>query len=305
MQQFQNFQPQDQGKGPQTLKIPDQLFVLYSMSTAAFAPFRGHDATSSGLRVYGTFPTRDEALHHADVISGEDNCVSLFISSSATWFLLSDDEVSVQNSEPIINGLLKSHATAQVAREQEFREHKRAALNTQTSAESDESGGQGKDGEKENDADWDSSVVTKKPDTQPVTKVKHSRRRMSAACAVMGQRLVVASFVCDPNSFDVCCKVYGMVDTEEEANAWIRNVISKSVVDQDIHVLSACEWVFPTHMANEEAPRQVFRNEELNRIMQSRGEEPKKVQDFEEWQSREDARKALTQQLFDSATEVS
>ena len=99
VQQFQNFQPQDQGKGPQTLKIPDQLFVLYSMSTAAFAPFRGHDATSSGLRVYGTFPTRDEALHHADVISGEDNCVSLFISSSATWFLLSDDEVSVQNSE--------------------------------------------------------------------------------------------------------------------------------------------------------------------------------------------------------------
>ena len=49
-------------------ELSDQDFVLMSMGTDVLAP-RPLDPTRPSVRVYGSFPTREDAVDHASVLS--------------------------------------------------------------------------------------------------------------------------------------------------------------------------------------------------------------------------------------------
>eukprot|EP00966_Prymnesium_polylepis_P181151 4195988-Prymnesium_polylepis.1 len=72
-------------------RIPNQQVVLVSMGTSVLAP-RPEDASRPALRVYGAFPTREDATDHAQIINSLDDSCSLVIVKQGEWILFPQNE---------------------------------------------------------------------------------------------------------------------------------------------------------------------------------------------------------------------
>ena len=71
--------------------------------------------------------------------------------------------------------------------------------------------------------------------------------------------------------------------TTDEADAWVRNVAAPLIQQDHIDVIKLNEWIRPAVMASSNAPKEVFRDVELDAIMQHRRSEPRRVQDYKDW----------------------
>ena len=107
--------------------------------------------------------------------------------------------------------------------------------------------------------------------------------RIHNSLDVRGQSIAAMSFVKDDADVpEFLFQVYACFDKEEDANTYIRNTCGDKVEDHDIDVVSTCQWIHPQNMTYENATKEVFRSDELDRIMKNHKNQPKEVARFKE-----------------------
>ena len=77
-------------------------------------------------------------------------------------------------------------------------------------------------------------------------------------------------------------RVYGCCETEEEATAWVKNVIGNHVHGEDVDVVHTGKWVFPHLMKEEDVDREVYRNDELDKIIDFHKRQPARIEKFKQ-----------------------
>ncbi len=118
---------------------------------------------------------------------------------------------------------------------------------------------------------------------------------VSRMLEVRNQRYAVVSVVNDyetgtdanPVGEEPGVIVWAAFDTEAEALRYNKCVASKKVRDHDLAIVSMYEWLYP-HMMSSDRVEQLYRNEELNRIMRHARTASKQVREFEDMCEREE-----------------
>ena len=121
------------------------------------------------------------------------------------------------------------------------------------------------------------------------TKGKGKMHRLPVGAEVRDQRFAVVAFVRDdatPPRF--LFTVYGFFATEADCNRYVRNAAGEQVTDYDICVVSTCQWLFPQKVRSEQI-REVYRDDELNRIMGRQKKQPAEVKRYKDWKAKSEA----------------
>ena len=242
-----------------SVELPDQEVVLYSLSHAEFAPVCT-DARNPGIRFYGAFPSAEEASEFAQTILGTEQC-SMMMHPVRTWGIAFSSP-SEMKGDPTsdIQARLDAVTNRNKERNQEF--------STNVSEKSTGDAGEG--------------LVQKRDPVKTKEDQKATRRSLPAALRGT-QRFGVVCFVRDTVSSEedeparFLFSYYGGFETEEECDAYIRTAMSLDVTEFDIDVVSLNEWVFPQHVSGHMMQREEFRNPELHNIIQQHKSQPSRI----------------------------
>ena len=265
--------------GPEPLFYdPQQAFALVTMGTQVLAP-RPVEVDNPFLRVYGTFATAEEALEHAAIIAGLDERASLNVVPTHKWFLMPQDEASLHNEEEQRMRAQRHLDRAHLAQRQcnDFF--------------------QGRHDEVCRLRDGDEDVQVRQPPPPPTTQsgvvdddeedavreVYGLPKRLPRGGEVRGQSFVCLSTIPDADGGGECIvTIWSCHDTLLDAQTWLRNVACKHIKEYDVAIAMTCEWVYP-NKAGHMASGAQYRHSELQRIMDNAEQQPKAVQEFEEW----------------------
>ena len=255
------------------LRVPDQAYALVSMGTAVLAP-RPVDATRPALRVYGAFGTREEAREHAEVVRSVDAECSLMVVPAHEWVLMPQNEACLnpETNRRRLEGLLEAHRARQAEDGHAF-EHRVAVRD----------GGPVRTTERETNADDEEET------REAEALVYKPPRRLRVGGEVRGQNYVALCAIPNAITGECLVKVLACFDTDADADAWARDVGSRHITDDDIHVGRTCEWVFPNGRA-ESVSGPKYRIDELQRIMDAAERNPRAVQDYKTWKEEQDRR---------------
>jgi hypothetical protein len=248
-----------------------QSHILVSMGTDVLAP-RPADPCRPALRVYGGFPSRADAVEHAEVVREIDATCSLVIVPRDEWALMPGTMASRDDAAE-----RRRRVDAVVARAD-------AARAAQCEV-------------------FDERVRTHDADTTPVRVAEHDTetqdaeeevyghpRRLRAGAEVRGQGAVALVVVPDPEG-ECAIRVLGCFETTSDADAWVQGVASRRMVDHDIVVAPTCEWLYPNG-GTVESGRRRYRVDELQRIMDTADRNPEAVRTYKEWRREKEAREA-------------
>ena len=253
--------------------VPDQKFVLLSMGTPVLAPCPLRPETPS-CRIYGCFPTRDDAREHAEVVMERDSKCSLMIVEQGEWCLFPINEK--MRDDPVA---AKERATAKIDTYVKGREEEKVDFEEVISS---------KDERKESgciEREYDDPEEEKEMN-EAERLVYAPPKRLRAGAEVRGQSCVAVSVVKDPYG-EVCLRVYAAFETTSDAERWCRDVGSRRVVDFDISVAPTCDWFYPNGK-EDTSTQEKYRNPELNKIMTAAAKNPQAVRDYKEWKKEED-----------------
>ena len=75
-----------------------------------------------------------------------------------------------------------------------------------------------------------------------------------------------------------CFAVYGVFDTEENAEGYVRNVASSRVHDHNLHIVSMYEWLDPNDAG---CNKVVYRDNEMQRIVDAQSTQANRIQAME------------------------
>ena len=258
-----------------TFEQEDQVVALASISHIGFAPVSTDG--KGALRIYGAFPDDTEAIAHAHVVLGEDPGVSMVKFRLREWFVVASNPTRLGDSQAMKNKrdeILGMHE--QISKEDEDEFKARYALRGQEKPVQDKLESDG-EGEEEDDNAPKSATL---PDG-----AKQCKRRLSAQSQVAGQRFAVITCLYPPDDSngEFLVKVYACFDTTQEADAWVRNAASKQVQKEHLDIVKLYDWIRPDLMRSKDAPAEVFRDQELNNIMQHHRQEPRRVQEYKQW----------------------
>lgn len=251
-----------------SFKNDDQQFVVFSLSHQAFSPVPVN-LKNPAVCVYGTFPSNAEAVQYAreEVLSQHPN-ISIFVDQTHKWITAAKNVTCMQDANYIkehTDKLLKTHKEILHMNLKEFNENV-----TEQKA--------GKTKKKE----------------ERIEEVSENDKygkshRIHNSLDVRGQSLAVVSFVKDDSEIpEFLFQVFACFEKEDDANAYIRNTCGDNVEDFDIDVVSTCQWVYPQNMTYENATKEVFRSDELDRIMKNHKNQPKEVARFKEAMEKDD-----------------
>tara|TARA_B100001741_G_scaffold93466_1_gene76650 strand:+ start:11900 stop:12871 length:972 start_codon:yes stop_codon:yes gene_type:complete len=243
-------------------KNDDQRFIVFSLSQEAFSPIPVN-LKNPAVCVYGAFRTNDEALQYAkEEVLKQHPGVSVFVDETHKWITAAKNASCMTNGKYITDHktrLLKNHADMLHMNLKEFNDN----VSEQKAGES-------------------------KKKTASIEEVLPNEslgksHRIHNSLDVRGQTLAVVSFVKDDADVpEFLFQVYACFDKEEDANTYIRNTCGDKVEDHDIDVVSTCQWIHPQNMTYENANKEVFRSDELDRIMKNHKNQPKEVARFKE-----------------------
>lgn len=247
---------------------PGQAWVLASMGTAVLAPVPA-DPARPALRVYGAFATKQDAAEHADVVRSLDPRCSLLVLQRGEWALMPRTEAArddrAENARRV-EAVLARHRGEQAQEAAEFervvRERSDRPAPRPLPAEDD-------------------------PDVADAeAAVYGAPRRLRAGGEVRGQAAMAVSIVPDADG-ECIVAVHGCFETVADANEWVRNVATRSVVDDDVYVVPTCEWCYPNAVRQTQGAEH-YRADELQRIMDAAAANPQKVREYKEWKAEQD-----------------
>ena len=261
------------------LRRDDQAWVLLSMGTAVLAP-RPLDPTRPALRVYGAFATREEAAEHAaEAVRPLDATCSLVVARAHEWVLMPQTEDALTDAAAAAARLerrLRAHRLRRADESDEFDRIRAARTYAEPSAAA-RAAAEDPDAAREQ-AEADAAVY-------------RPPRRLRAGAEVRGQAAVALCTVPDETAGECLVKVLGCFESTAEADAWVRNVASRAVVEDDVLVAPTCEWLYPNARADAAASTH-YRVDELQRIMDAARRNPDTVRSYREWKAEQDALRA-------------
>lgn len=244
-------------------KIPDQDHVLISLGTRVLAP-RSDDPTRPALRVYGAFPTRDEAVDHSTYIRELDDVCSLIIAQRDEWILCPQTNETRDDAEEAAR-----RRDAKLARYHANRNDDIARFKHEVSEK----------------LACPEASVQEVADEEKV-QLHPPPRKLRAGAAVQGQGFVALCVVPDEDG-EVLIRILGCFEDMSCAETWIRNEGSRNITEFDIVVASTCQWLFPNAVM--EGPV-FYRIPELQRIMDGAKANVKQVKEYKAWKMEEDAK---------------
>lgn len=239
----------------------EQQYIVFSLSQQEFSP-KPVDCNQPGVCIFGAFPNEADAAHHAKLVQREHPDISIMINRTHTWLLAVNTIAHFQNGSYVrekTERMLKNVSETIAKNEAEFE----ANVKEQRSGKTNK-------------------PVEEKTAPSIVEDVTNARsHKISNSCRVMDQKLCVASFVKDEEEdCEFLFKVYAFYDDADSANKYVRNVCGDHVKEFNIDVVSACAWIFPQQMTGDKAKKEVYRSDELNKIMSTHKKAPQDVSRF-------------------------
>lgn len=244
---------------------PEQAFAVFSLSHAEFAP-KPERPDNPALCVYGLFETMVEAHQHAKKVIQAHPEVSVLVDRTHKWIVATSSLAHLGDSEYVeghTRALLEREEQTKRKNDEEFERivEVREAGPVSAKTEEAEAPPPASDGDEE------------KPTAQ--------RFKIASECKLAEQRLVVASFVKDEAELpEFLFMIYAAFEDEGKANRYVRNVCGDHVTRFNIDVVQSAAWVFPQRMDGAKVQKEVYRSDELNRVMQTHKKNPQEVERF-------------------------
>lgn len=240
-------------------KIPDQQWIVFSLSHKYFAPV-ATDPTNPGVRIYGAFETNEEAVEHAKSLMSQDPKTSFMVNQTHTWIAAVESPQRLPESDKVIERVLNEYHAEREKAKRDFEENVacKEIVNDTTCTD----------------------------DTEPVktenTQVASTLKKLTNLGRATDQNIVVGTFLKDKTKdCEFVFQVYGCMPDETTAHKWVSNVVGDTVKDYDIDVVACGHWVFPQSMHAKHSKKEVYRSSELNSIMKEHRAQPKRVQEFQ------------------------
>jgi hypothetical protein len=261
--------------GPETFVIDDQRIALLSIAHREFAPRSPNQR--GWVRLYGAFESKDDASRHAQAILVDDPGISMLTIPTHEWILIAcspERFVDADLAEDRREEMLEMNRRQRERDAEEFQEHRKQCVN-----------GDRDDAPRVEEVDEDECTTDAEVKTSVPPGAKIARGRLGAGSLVTGQRIAAISHIVpeDDSHGEFLLKVYACFDTMAEADVWVRNVAAPRVQDVHIDIVDLCRWVEPAAMKAGNAPKELFRNNELDKIMTHRKDEPARVEEYREW----------------------
>ena len=260
------FEPSGTGAQHLPFRMPDQRYTLLTMGTAVLPPCPV-DECRPALRVYGTFPTQEEAMEHKEVVRGVDPNCSFVVAKTNDWVLFPqtvkarDDPAEAKHR---IEVRLQAHRLRQAEQGAAFEREVRERV---------ERTGPPPAPVAEDQDEMDDAEATVYP---PL-------RRMRAGAEVRGQAAVALCVLPDEARGECLVKILGCFESGADAQVWVQDVATRHVTEDDVLVGRTCEWLYPNG-ATGDAPT-FYRHPELQRIMDTATSNPTKVRSYKEWKA--------------------
>lgn len=241
---------------------PEQKFIVFSLSHREFAPVPVNPSEPA-LCVYGAFETAIEAHTHARIVQNAHPEVSVLIDETHKWILAPATIARLSDA-----AYVEEKTRIALARVEEV-----ATQNTREFFENVENQRMGRI-ESHSAADETDPLTTK-------DNPRGSKINIASSCRIDDQKLCVLSVLRDDGAdCEFLFRVYCCVDSEESSNRYVRNTCGNHVQDFDIDVVQTCKWAYPQSMRGNKVQREVYRSDELNRVMQVHKQNPQQVENF-------------------------
>ena len=121
----------------------------------------------------------------------------------------------------------------------------------------------------------------------PVVENGKTVNNISRNCEIRGQKYVSLMILRDFNGNDrePAVSILGAFDTEEECISYNKYVAAKNIEKFDLYTKSMYEWIYPNMAFSKDIEQvdQLYRNEELDRIMRAHRANTGKVEQFESY----------------------
>jgi hypothetical protein len=229
------------------------------------------------LRVYGAFPDETSALQHAAIVQGIDPACNLQLNRTHEWIVAAHSAERLSNAEVMEkkrSDILSHNRSSMASADRDFRHNLENKVTGGSLAEDDQECS-------------DSCPI------QVQDAGKKAIPRISRMAEVRDQGVVVISVLPDkvheegePPEF--IFKVYRCCENEESADLFVRNVASVEVTDHDIDVVTACEWLYPQQAHGKNIGKELYRDEELQNIMDKHKRSGDEVNNFRKWNEKQD-----------------
>jgi hypothetical protein len=281
--------------------IPSQKWLVYTLSQEKFGP-PPSDPSDPAICFYGLFEDLEDAREHAVLVKETHPSFSVLISPSHEWVIASrsqersmDEKGNAEKTER----LLKKERFLSSKNESDFRkcirEEKKKSEEAIKREEEKKKRTCGTDAalpstpveeevseEKTNARIEDLPSKGEDDSSKEHEEEDRPRQKIKSKCRVPEQRVIAASFVKGEEAGypEFLFRVYACFETEERMERYVRNVCCCSVLDHDVNVLSTCEFVFPQSLRPENAKKEVFRSEELQKIVSHHKKSPAEVERF-------------------------
>lgn len=226
------------------------------------------------LRLYGSFQSAEEACAHTSCLVSAG--VNVQLHPMREWFVVAASEknlVDRRHVEAKIRDVLERDAEKAAARDESFRVQKQDGLDAGKQAATDLM-------DRLPVSEVNSSTTF---EHKASLRTKTSLPFASAPPCRPDQAFAVVTMLADERFEDVpepVCKVYAVARTKKQALSYVKRTLSSDVRDKDLDVVRLNEWLTPQQPENGRGA-DVYRDEELNRIMRSKKEEAHQIKKLE------------------------
>lgn len=238
---------------------PEQRYVVFSLSHSEFAP-RSTRADNPAVCLHGLFESVEESRAFAALVQQEHPSFSVLIDETHKWILAASSPERLTDATHVSTkreAMLGAHFSRLEKNKADFDENVKKRQTGEVSCA------------EQQDDDAHSSVAS------------GLRHKVSGRSRVEGQSVICVSFIKDGGELpEFLFRVYSAHASEDDANQFVCNVCGDYVQDFDIDMVSTASWVFPQQMHGRLAKREVFRSDELNRVMQTHRNNPQEVAKF-------------------------
>lgn len=252
-----------------------QTHFVWSASHERMAPL-AKDALHPALRIYGIFPSYEEALEHTKIVASLDPTCSLMISPTHEWTMLPRSPERLADAVEHIPRVLAAYKEARDKSTSEFHN------NVETRR-----GGVGRVPGKRVGSDVEdtgAADLTDASDGLSAAENTAAPRRLGRDAEVRDQNVVAVTFLRDTtqNVGEPIFRVYAAFDNTTSGDVWAR-CAGDTVVEYDIDLVSTCVWLFVNDIEAEHIPQEVYRSKELDAIIANQKKQPQLCENFKKW----------------------
>lgn len=241
-------------------RLPEQNWVLYSISSSGLAPISLTPKYPS-IRFYGAFAKNQDAIEYSKVVRGVDPHCSLLVHPVGVWGLIAKDAETLAKAPEFIQERIDRYDESLLSARTQFDENVREKRQGETTPH-----------------DERDEVVEVKQVPETATAYQ---QHLGCHARMANQKFAVVSFIRDMQGDDVTqplFMVHAFFEDTNDADRYVRDTLSHELTEIDVDVVNTGEWISPQTATNH--PNCIYRDEELHKIMDNQRKEPGRVARF-------------------------